>query len=116
MKRCAILFFSGVTLASSLGGAYPQDAVQKEQEKLPGTWQVLRQEYDGDDENFQDNKLVITADKITIKEKLGDKTITYRIDPGKQPKTIDLTWEVKGKTTHLTGIYHLDGDTLKICA
>jgi uncharacterized protein (TIGR03067 family) len=113
MRKCAIicctsLWWINVGLA--------QDAVQKEQEKLQGTWQVLRQEYDGDDENFQDNKLVITADKITFKEKQGEKTWTYKLDPAKQPKTIDLTTEVKGKTIQWTGIYQLNGDTLRICA
>lgn len=97
-------------------GAFSQDAVKKEQEKLQGTWQVLRQEYDGNDEAFQETKLVFSADKIVVKDKQGEKAMTYKLDPSMQPKNIDLTMEVQGKKTELTGIYLLNGETLKICA
>jgi hypothetical protein len=40
-----------------------------------------------------------------------DQRLTYRLDPTKTPKLIDL--EMAGVTFH--GIYQLDGDTLKIC-
>lgn len=41
---------------------------------------------------------------------------TYRLDPSKKPRAIDLTstsGETKGRT--YLGIYELDGDALKIC-
>jgi uncharacterized protein (TIGR03067 family) len=114
MRLCAMLVLAGCLLTPT--SASPQNAAAKEQEKLQGTWQVLRQEYDGNDENTQEAKWVIAPDKITIKEKQGERTATYTLDPAAQPKTIDLMLEVNGKTIHLTGIYQLDGETLRICA
>ena len=105
-----------VTILSLASPGFPQDAAAKERDKLQGTWQFLRQEYDGTDENSGESKLVIAGDKMALKDKQGAKSITWKIDPAKQPKTIDLTMDVNGKALQLTGIYQLDGDTLKICA
>jgi len=37
----------------------------------------------------------------------------YKLDPAKKPKQIDLLFG-EGRTTK--GVYHLEGDTLKLCA
>lgn len=105
-----------IVVLSLASPGFPQDAAAKEREKLQGVWQVLRQEYDGTDENSGEAKLVIVGDKMAVKDKQGEKNISWKIDPAKQPKTIDLTMDVNGKAIQLTGIYQLDGDTLKICA
>ncbi|MGE3808671.1 MAG: TIGR03067 domain-containing protein, partial [Gemmataceae bacterium] len=61
-------------------------------------------------------KVTITDDQI-IFDSLGKKQpVTFKIDPGKSPKEIDLT-AVDGpkKGQIFRGYYSLDGDTLKLC-
>ena len=93
-----------------------ENAVQREHDKLQGTWQVLRQEFDGNDTNTAELRFVITPGKIVARNKNGEHTITYKLDPEAQPKTIELTFNPDTKRYTLAGIYLLDGDTLRICA
>lgn len=113
MKKSRMLVVYGLLLLPGMGVA--QDDVSKEQQKLQGTWQVLRKEYDGNDEATEDIRLVISPGKIITKDKRGEQSISYTIDPNMRPKTIDLTMPANGTPIHLTGIYQLDGDTLRIC-
>lgn len=87
---------------------------------LDGTWQVQRREYDGDDNNFSDTNFVIAAGVITARQKQGDKEVAgaelrFTLNPGKEPKTIDVTTQRQGKAVRLVGIYRIDGDTARIC-
>ncbi len=40
---------------------------------------------------------------------------TFKLDPSKKPKAMDLTLEKKGKKETALFIYELDGDNLKLC-
>jgi uncharacterized protein (TIGR03067 family) len=113
MRICSMVCCSALLLCLEM--ALAQDAGQGEQQKLQGSWQVLRYEYDGNDQNTEDIRLVIAPGQIVIKDKQGDKTIRYTLDAGAKPKTIDLTRTVNGSQLQMTGIYQLDGDTLRIC-
>src|SRR5262245_47507586 len=96
----------------------PDDAVKKEQEKLKGTWVV---------ESFQLGEKTIDKLKGTTYQFNGEKLIitipgqkgtegTYKLDPSKNPKALDIVTPVgDGKVTSHT-IYALDGDELKICS
>jgi uncharacterized protein (TIGR03067 family) len=89
---------------------------------------MIAQETNGDEvPPEKDMKLVITADMMISTHpegyprqeevrKAGNERVSYRIDPSREPKTIDLTG-VSGPLKEKTffGIYRLDGDTLQIC-
>src|SRR5262249_22649487 len=90
-----------------------------EQDKLQGTWAVTSGEEGGKPlpaAKVDGGQVCITKARVRVRNKEDNREMTYKLDPSKQPKTIDLTTAEgpdKGKTAH--GIYVLDGDTLKIC-
>lgn len=45
----------------------------------------------------------------------GAPKLTFRIDPGKTPKELDLRNTAKGKMETWRAIYKIDGDTLTVC-
>jgi uncharacterized protein (TIGR03067 family) len=84
-------------------------------EKLQGTWTMASFEVNGDpvpEEQLKTGKLVVKGDQYT--PMLGDNSLTYtfKLDPTKNPKTIDFKPQDGGT---LKGIYELDGDTFKTC-
>jgi uncharacterized protein (TIGR03067 family) len=106
LKVLALLAVAGLLLAA--------DAPKDEAEKIQGIWKVVSAEDSGrkaSEESIKDLKWTITKDAITYK--VGSKTTrwTYKLDPTKKPKWIDLT---EGDRTR-PAIYDLDGDTLKVC-
>src|ERR1700687_2364052 len=87
-----------------------------DKEKLQGTWAGGSAVYDGKPVPAEDAKnvrLVFAGDKIKLSTKGKDFELagTFTIDPTKKPKTVDVDFGEKKKGT---GIYELDGDTLKI--
>ena len=101
---------------------FNEAVIKKELENLEGTWQYESMQVGGDPpfggiEQIAKMTLAIKGDIYTIKSQ--DKVLglmVLKIDPGKSPKTIDLTVSDgpdKGKT--VPGIYHLEEDSLKIC-
>jgi uncharacterized protein (TIGR03067 family) len=101
-----------------------EDTVKKELTRLEGTWKYVKVE--APDQiakaiaevsvvEFRGTTMIHTITLSTGKKEVSEATI--KIDPGKSPKTIDMTrldGPEKGKT--FQGIYELDGDTLKIHA
>jgi len=92
----------------------------KSGESLQGTWKLSGGEADGKpltEKQLKDGKLVIKGDHYTVT--LADKdtaTGTEKLDPTKEPKTIDITDDSgpnKGKTC--LGIYEIKGDEFQ-CA
>jgi uncharacterized protein (TIGR03067 family) len=86
-----------------------------EQALFQGTWRVLSAEKGGEKlptELLKDVKLVVTGDKIKLTILGEEKEGTFKIDPTKKPKAIDLMAE--GKT--IKGIYMLSKDTLIVAA
>jgi uncharacterized protein (TIGR03067 family) len=114
----------GVLLLVAASGLAPADKpdkkkttnpVQEELKKLEGTWTFVGLKLDG-----LTARLVIKGNQIILeeaKQNPGGKPeeqgwkATFKVDPGKKPKTIDVV--CAGTTSR--GIYQQDGDTLKIC-
>ena len=92
-------------------------AKKSDKELIQGTWKVTRASIGGKHQAIEaligDDQVWFIADgKITIEYKGGDKkSLTFRLDPSKKPKAVDVT--EKGHGTFL-GIYALDGDKLEI--
>ena len=111
-----LVLVTGLLLAAD----EPKDAAaKKESEKISGTWKIISVEPDGQPDTTLRNATVSFAvdGKFTIK--FADATRgegTYKVDPSKNPKTMDYTLNIgsnKGKLQE--GIYALEGDILKIC-
>jgi len=102
---------------------------------IQGTWLAVEYDQDGKQppaEILKKMKVVIQADKITIRPRLvvevtpltKDKVkfsldegksdeSQFKLDPSKKTKVLDLTWPGETRTTK--GMYLLDENTLRIC-
>ena len=85
-----------------------------------GTWACTSAVVDGEplpEKTVKELRLTITADRY--KTERADEVLfdsTYRLDPSKDPKQIEMTateGDAAGKPA--LGIYAVDGDTLKMC-
>lgn len=114
--RCLILSLSLAVLPAGADG--PQD----EATKLQGTWAVVSADgIDVPKDAVKRLKVVIRRETFRLmvpgregeQEKLREKEkATFKLDPSKKPKAIDLTKDPKGSITR--GVYELDGDTLTL--
>jgi uncharacterized protein (TIGR03067 family) len=95
------------------------DTVKKELEKFRGSWRYGSMEMEGTampQESLKDAKLVCDGDHFTFSEPGMTHRGTFRIDPTKAPKTIDVVFtEGPNKGETLLGIYELEGDTYRVC-
>jgi uncharacterized protein (TIGR03067 family) len=102
-----------------LVAADDKDEVKKEIERFQGTWVFESVNVEGEAapaESLKGAKLVIKGDKFTAHEGKEELHGTFKVDPSKKPKTLDVTFSDgpdKGKT--MQGIYELTGDTYKVC-
>jgi uncharacterized protein (TIGR03067 family) len=114
MKRRGLLL---VVAAGLLVGADAKEDLKKEKEMLKGTWSVTAFEVpkgqkEPSEKELKGMKLIATEDKLRAIFGDEDNPASYKLDPSKKPREIDIMLD-GGKT--LKGIYSLDGDTLKIC-
>src|SRR5262245_49692590 len=107
----------------------PRASDKKDKDALQGTWTVEAHDVGGkpDSKEFlaREHRWVFTKDGITMQDKAGlGRKGTFRIDPKKSPKTLDITLGPglppgpRAKVPEKEGlrcIYSLDGDTLKVC-
>jgi uncharacterized protein (TIGR03067 family) len=113
-----------VLVAGLLLGAAPapkEDDAKKDREALQGTWKIVSSEEDGKtQEEAKESMVDFQKDTFTIKR--GDELVakgTFKLDPSKKPKTIDIRITEgpregdKGLEYH--GIYEVDKDTMRWC-
>jgi uncharacterized protein (TIGR03067 family) len=93
-----------------LGAAAPGDDAQK----ILGTWKVISAEDSGrraPEESIKDMRWTVSKDTITYHVASRTTQWSYKLDPSKKPKWVDL---VEGGRTRLA-IYDVNGDTLRVC-
>ena len=106
-------------VAALLVAADPQDDVKKEREKFSGTWVVRSFETDGKAiDALKGTTFAFDGEKFT--SKVPDQKSaggTYKLDPSKELKEIDLLVNrVGGGKTTTRAVYAFDGHELRIYA
>jgi uncharacterized protein (TIGR03067 family) len=110
-----VLLFS--MLALTVGTARA-DSAAEEAKKLEGSWNVESATYDGKPmPDLQRGQLVFAGNTLILKGVNGrEQKLTYRVDPSKNPKTMDFEMEKKeANASPGTAIYEINGDALKLC-
>jgi uncharacterized protein (TIGR03067 family) len=112
-------------VAGSLLAAPPPGGCGAKGEKgLQGAWTIAKVEYDGAPQRPPKAALVLVRGAEVVYRFDGgwifgeDASIkfTYKADPAKEPKAVDLiSKDDKGKETILPGIYEVRGRRLKVC-
>jgi uncharacterized protein (TIGR03067 family) len=103
----------------------------KDLELLQGTWNIDTMEWGGKSlpkELMSGYKFVFAGNKLTWDGAIGIQSVMgkvmaidgtfpcdFKIDPGKEPKQIDITLHLKKGDRTVLGIYEIKGDTLKVC-
>lgn len=110
--RICLVFLLGLVMAADDA----KDAVKKEMKQLEGSWKVTGFEHNGNRLNVSEWSLVVKGDKYTLTYGNSTEEGTFKIDPSKKPKTVELvpsTGESQGKARR--GIYELEGKNAKLC-
>lgn len=117
---CSVLAFTVVSMGAVDSGTPKTDDAKN----ILGNWKLVSLTKGGKekDPDLKDARFKITATEIALlKDGKEAEPITYRINPSKKPKEIDLIQKVSRKgddkemETIMPGIYELVGDDLKIC-
>lgn len=94
------------------------DTAKSELDKLQGEWTMVGLEANGKETpptRLEGTTLLIEADIYTVKTKSGVHRCRITLDPGKEPRSIDMHFEDGDKKDQTgKGIYRLEKDTLKI--
>jgi uncharacterized protein (TIGR03067 family) len=123
MRTCAAFITAAGSLAVTLGllaaDTPPPDAARKEYARFEGTWRFASIEMEGKQlpgEDVKGSRMVLKGDRFTVESGPVAYRGTFKVDLGKKPKQIDVTFTEgpeKGKT--FRGIYTLEGDTYTVC-
>src|SRR5205823_4339184 len=76
-----------------------KDVSKRELERLEGVWTIISKEVRGQKspgEEVKQMQLTIKGNRWVMTHANGSDKATIRIDPTKNPKTIDLTWSSLG--------------------
>ncbi len=119
--RVALTMAAGLLLASfgpRSDAGDKDDAVKKDMKLLQGTWLMESFEINGKPlpaEKVKSIKVTIKGDRYSVD--LGEKSfeLTFKIDPTKKPKAIDLTVTMGDEKAVTHGIYEVSADTFKVC-
>jgi len=125
-NRLALLVVGGLVL-SALAAIHAGAADKAEADvtkvqggdlaKFQGTWAVAAASEDGKPApgpedlkfNIKDNKM-----SILVKGMKGEE-MSFKLDPSKSPRQIDLSRTVDGKVETAEGIYEVSSDSIKMC-
>src|SRR5262249_3847642 len=111
LSPLAVVLMLGMPLPAF---AANEDAVKADKAKLQGTWLADYAERRGGEkapEAFVKSfKVVFSGDQVTFHMGPRRKEAKYTLDPGKNPKEIDMT----SNNIPSPAIYSVEGDTLKL--
>ncbi len=117
-SRLLLALGAGLLFAAQL----PAQDAKTEQKRIQGEWELVSLERDGtkaSEKVVKSFRRKIDGNKYTVTiQKGGDTqtvTGTFRLDPTKKPKAIDVRTMVNGEEKMVLGIYELKGDTQRIC-
>lgn len=112
---------SALVLAACVLGANAGDKKDKfDAAKLVGVWTYVSGEKNGekiDKSHFNDSKVTVTKDTITLEGPSGKFVIKYTLDTAKSPVTVamEMTESPFGAGAKAKGIVEVKGDELKLC-
>jgi uncharacterized protein (TIGR03067 family) len=117
--RRVVLALTVVGLLAGLGAAGTAGEKKKDEDVIQGTWLPVSGEKEGKqapEDELKEVKVTFAPDgKLKVNAKGKDMEGTYKLDPSKKPRHIDLTVDEGGKELSLKGIYELKKDSLKVC-
>jgi uncharacterized protein (TIGR03067 family) len=100
-------------------GDAKEDAAKKDLGKLAGKWVMSSLEIDGKEvpeDKLKGTTLEIKEDKYIVKTKDDMYEVTLKLDPGKNPKEIDMIFPNGNELPKVRkGIYEIGEDTFKLC-
>ncbi len=90
-----------------------------DKDRIQGTWAVVAAEFDGQDvtERVGGITAIFKGGRVDFSTKFltGDVSITFQLDPTKNPKAIDFTLKSSALAETMKGIYEIKDDTLRFC-
>jgi uncharacterized protein (TIGR03067 family) len=111
------LLIAGFGPATTAGDK--EDVVKTNMKLLEGDWILQAFETDGKQiaaDQIKNIKLTIAGDRYMVDFGGGKKLeLTFKIDPSKKPKAMDLIMTKDDQKTVTPGIYEVSADTFKVC-
>lgn len=111
MRRLPIL----TACALAVSGVATAGDAAKERDALKGTWTLVELTEGGKKEDVKGMEVTISGNAITMTAKGEKVSGTFKVDPSKKPKTIDVMMAKGEEKKTMKGIYELAGDTLRVC-
>jgi len=105
------------TAAPSLGAMPSKEDIQKEIDRLQGSWVVVAVAAEGKDQSKMiqsGDRWVFDGSKATLHDGSRAPEFEVHLDPDKEPKTLDLTTVAEGKSVTLPCIYSLVKDRMRL--
>lgn len=125
MNRLLLFLVVSAALVGADSPKKPGDS-NKDSERIQGTWAAVSYVEDGQYEGERvapeksPVRWVVKEDKVTFLADVEGASAegSFKLDSGKKPKTIDITFAPAPgtkKDQRILGIYELEGETFKIC-